>query len=340
MSAGENRWLLPDGFEELWPDEAWRLESMRRGFLDLCRARGYALASPPLVEYLDSLSAGVGLDLEQATFKLVDPQSGKLLGLRADITPQAARLDAHLLREPGATRLCYAGPVVRTRPDGFGGARELLQAGAELFGDPTPEADFETIALMAESLRAAGIPTFHLDLGHVGIYRALVAEMALPPEQERALFEALRRKSRPEVEAIVPALELPGPLREALLRLPSLNGDHRLVEAARPVFAGCGPAVQDALDNLAAVAGRVRSQLPQVPLFVDIAELRGYAYHSGAVFAAYVPGHGQAIAQGGRYDDIGRVFGRARAATGFSADLRQWLRIAPPPGGGPGAKGN
>lgn len=334
MNPDENRWLLPDGFEELWPDEAWRLELMRRGFLDLCRARGYALAAPPLVEHVESLSAGVGRDLDAATFKLVDPESGKLLGLRADMTPQVARMDAHLLREEGATRLCYAGPVLRARPDAFGGPRELLQAGAELYGDARPEADCEVIALMTETLRASGIAEFSLDLGHVGIYRALIAGTSLRAEAERALFDALRRKSRPEIIALAPTLDLPVPQREALLSLPTLNGDYRVIETARPILAACGPAVREALDNLLAVAERIRQKLPRVPLFLDLAELRGYAYHTGAVFAAYVPGQGQAIAQGGRYDDIGRAFGRARAATGFSADLRQWLRIAPAAGGG------
>lgn len=332
--------MLPEGFEELWPDEAWRLEQLRRGFLDLCRERGYALAAPPLVEYLESLSAGVGQDLAQATFKLVDPQSGKLLGLRADITPQVARLDAHLLREDSATRLCYAGPVVRTRPDAFGGSRELLQAGAELYGKAAPEADVEVIELMVQALRASGIAEFYLDLGHVGVYRTLVNGAALPPEAERSLFDALRRKSRPEVEALVPALNLPEALRAAFMNLPSLNGDYRIIEKARPILSGCGPAVQEALGNLSTVAELLRKRFPEAPLFVDLAELRGYAYHTGAVFAAYVPGHGQAIAQGGRYDDIGRAFGRPRAATGFSADLRQWLRIAPQSGNGSNTKTN
>jgi ATP phosphoribosyltransferase regulatory subunit len=328
MSAGENRWLLPEGFEELWPEEAWSLELLRRRFLDLCRARGYALASPPLIEYLESLSAGVGRDLADATFTLVDPQTGRLLGLRADITPQVARMDAHVLREEGATRLCYAGSVARARPGSFGGARELLQAGAEHYGDASPAADFEVIELMVRCLRELGIAEFHLDLGHVGIYRELMAGAKVPHEAERALFDALRRKSRPDVAALVPDLGLTAPLREALLLLPSLSGDYRVLESARAALSSCSPGVAGALDNLIAVADRVRSGLPDAPLFLDLAELRGYAYHTGCVFAAYVPGLGQAIAQGGRYDDIGRVFGRARAATGFSADLRQWLRIA------------
>ena len=199
--ADQERWLLPEGIEEILPDEARRLERLRRKLLDLLAAWGYELVMPPLIEYLDALLTGTGRDLDLQTFKLTDQLTGRLMGVRADMTPQTARIDAHYLKRERPVRLCYAGNVLRTRPDAFAGSRELLQLGAELFGHPGPESDIEVARLMLAALAAAGLRDLHLGLGHVGVFRALSAEAHLPEALENDLFEALQRKARPQVEA-------------------------------------------------------------------------------------------------------------------------------------------
>jgi len=317
-----DRWLLPEGIEEVLAPEAWRLEGVRRALLDLYRCWGYELIEPPLIEYLESLLTGTGHDLDLQTFKLTDQLSGRLMGLRADITPQAARIDAHQLRREGPSRLCYLGPVLRTRPEGFAGSRCPLQVGAELFGHGGVESDIEVLSLMLETLAVSGISDVHVDLGHVGIFRALSREAALDPDQEAVLFDALQRKALPEIESLLAQWDLRGPDRERLARLGRLHGDARVLEEARTALDGAGAAVTAALDNLSAIAEGIGRRTDAVPLYFDLAELRGYGYHTGALFAAYLPGHGQEIARGGRYDEIGRVFGRARPATGFSTDLQ------------------
>lgn len=316
------RWLLPEGIDELLPPQAARLEFLRRRILDLFQRWGYQLVFPPLVEFLDSLLIGTGNDLDLQTFKLTDQLSGKLMGVRADITPQAARIDAHRLQQrSGPVRLCYAGTVLHTRADGLGGARSFIQIGAELYGHAGVESDAEMLTLMLESLEHAGITQCYVDLGHVGIFRALIRGADLSAAQEADLFAALQRKAVPEIESLVSQLKLDARERQRFIDLVWLNGDASVLEKARASLRGNQPALK-ALDEITQVAERVSRARPDVQLHFDLAELRGFNYHTGVVFAAYLPGQGGAIAQGGRYDDIGKVFGRARPATGFSADLR------------------
>ncbi|RMG31520.1 MAG: ATP phosphoribosyltransferase regulatory subunit [Gammaproteobacteria bacterium] len=329
MTRSEH-WLLPEGIEEMLPEEAARLESLRRRLLDLYAGWGYELVIPPLVEYLESLLTGTGRDLDLQTFKLVDPASGRLLGVRADMTPQAARIDAHALRRDVPVRLCYLGTVLRTRPDALGGTRCPMQVGAELYGHAGPESDLEIIALMLETLACAGVREVHLDLGHVGIFRGMARAAGLDAEAETELFERLQRKALPDLETWLETAEIPTPYRQAFPALAELHGGPEILERARTVLAGQPSDVQAALDALEDMARRVRSRWPDLPLHLDLAELRGYAYQTGLVFAAFAPGAGQEIARGGRYDEIGRIFGRARPATGFSADLRQLMLLGEP----------
>jgi ATP phosphoribosyltransferase regulatory subunit len=326
MSA-KNRWLLPEGIEELLPAQAWQLEQLSRGLLDLYSSWGYELIIPPFIEYLDSLLTGAGHDLDLQTFKLIDQLSGRLLGLRADMTPQAARMDAHRLRREAPSRLCYLGTVLHTRPDGFAGSRSLMQVGAELFGHAGPESDVEILELMVATLAFTGIEDLYIDLGHVGIFRGLAADAVLDEDQEALLFDALQRKAIPEIETFLRQLDLTTVQRERLAGLATLNGGAEVLERADALLQGSGDAARLALENLTRIARLAQRRLPDTPLHFDLAELRGYQFHTGAVFAAFVADRGQEIARGGRYDDIGKVFGRARPATGFSTDLRSLMRL-------------
>ncbi len=309
-------WLLPENVEDVLPPQAWRMEDMRRALLDLFRSRGYQLVIPPLMEYVDSLLTGVGADLDLKTFKLVDRLSGRLMGVRADITPQVARIDAHLLAANAVNRLCYAGSVLHTQSDGFHRSREPIQIGAELYGEAGAEADLEILTLMLQGLSACGVNSLQLDIGHVGVYRALAQEAGLSGEVEHQLFGALQSKDRSAVTVLTAGLS--AALREAFAALPVLYGDRSVLAEARMRLPQL-PAVQAALDTLDALD----QGLGKTDVAYDLAELRGYGYHSGVVFAAYAGGRSHAIAQGGRYDEVGRVFGRARPATGFSLDLRE-----------------
>jgi ATP phosphoribosyltransferase regulatory subunit len=326
------RWLLPEGIDEVLPPDADRLESMRRALLDRFRAWGYELIIPPFVEYLESLLTGTGRDLDLQTFKLTDQLTGRLMGVRADITPQAARIDAHQLRRATPTRLCYLGTVLHTRSDGFAGSRAPLQIGAELFGHAGVESDCEILCLMMETLALAGVRDVYLDLGHVGIFRGLARQAGLDGEQELALFEALQRKALPEIDVQLAEFGVGGEPGRMLAALAALNGDDVLGAAREALRAAAAP-VHEALDYLERMAEAVRARLPDVPLHFDLAELRAYHYQTGVVFAAFVPGLGEEIARGGRYDHVGEVFGRARPATGFSADLKKLLRVAERPAG-------
>jgi len=329
-----DRWLLPEGIEEMLPDEARRLEALRRRLLDLLSTWGYELVMPPLIEYLDALLTGTGRDLDLQTFKLTDQLTGRMMGVRADMTPQAARIDAHYLRRECPVRLCYTGAVLRTRPDSFAGAREVLQLGAELFGHPGPESDIEIARLMLATLQAAGLNDLHIDLGHVGVFRALAREAKLPESLENELFEAMQRKSRVDVDRLLAESKSPATIKTMLAALIDLNGGGDTLARARDVLKDAPGGVGEALANLETVANAVTAL--KVPLYFDFAELRGYRYYTGVVFSAFIPGQGQAVARGGRYDGIGQAFGRARAATGFSTDLRRLNSLM---AGGNGPKG-
>ena len=324
---GKNRWLLPEGIEDLLPDQAAQLEQLRRELLDLYRSWGYELILPPFIEYLDSLLTGSGHDLDLQTFKLIDQLSGRLLGLRADMTPQAARIDAHRLQRDAPSRLCYLGTVLRTRPDGFDGSRSPMQVGAELFGHRGAESDVEILELMVATLALTGIEDIYLDLGHVGIYRGLAHDAGLDEEQEALLFGALQRKALPEINAFLAGLDLSTAQRERLAGLATLNGGAEVLEKAQALLQGSGESALSSLQDLVRIARLATRRLPDISLHFDLAELRGYQYQTGVVFAAFVADRGQEIARGGRYDEIGKVFGRARPATGFSTDLRILMRV-------------
>ena len=323
----EDRWLLPEGIEEILPPAASRLEALRRRLIDLYASWGYELVMPPLIEFLESLLTGTGNDLELQTFKLTDQLSGRMMGVRADMTPQVARIDAHLLKRDGPVRLCYMGTVLRTRADGFGGSRSPYQAGVELYGHRGYESDLEVLTLMLETLAVADIAEVHLDLGHVAIFRELVRQAGLDRDQEKILFEALQRKALPEIRRQLSQWRLAPSAERLLSQLAELNGDVAVLAVAEELLAGTGAEIGAALATLRRLVSALQRHRPELPIHIDLAELRGYHYHTGVLFSAYVPGRGQAVAQGGRYDEIGQIFGRARPATGFSTDLANLLRL-------------
>lgn len=313
-------WLLPEFVEDILPPEAQAIERLRGRLVELFRVHGYRLVIPPMLEYIDSLLSGTGQDLDLRTFKLVDQLSGRTMGLRADMTPQVARIDAHLLNRAGITRLCYCGTVLHTRPRGLTSTREPLQIGAEIYGHAGIEGDLEVQRLLRAALAACGLSDVRLDVGHVGVFRALARLGGVPAGQESELLEALVAKDRPGLASV--AASLPGAVREALIALPDLYGEPAILdEAVRrlPRDAEIERALAD-LRTLAADNG--------IAIGIDLADLRGYHYHSGVVFAAYCRGLPNAVALGGRYDEVGRTFGRARPATGFSMDLREVARVA------------
>lgn len=322
-------WLLPEYIEDILPPYAAALETVRRRLLDLYHGHGYELVMPPLVEYLDALLTGAAQDLDLKTFKLVDGLSGRMLGVRADITPQAARIDAHLLNRQGAVRLCYAGAVLRTRPAAMLASREPMQVGAELFGHAGLEADVEIQTLLLASLRAAGVTDTRLSLGHVGLFRALADCAGLAEPAASAMFDALRQKDVPQLERLTARLE---PVwRDALLVLPELYGGAEALSRAEQVLPEV-PAIRRALAELR----HLLSATEGAQLGIDLSDLRGDGYHNGVVMAAYAGGQARAVALGGRYDGAGSVFGRSRPATGFSLDLRQVLDCLADPEPRPG----
>jgi ATP phosphoribosyltransferase regulatory subunit len=313
------RWLLPEYIEDILPAEAQRVETLRRRILDLFRAHGYELVIPPLLEYLESLLTGTGHDLDLKTFKLVDQLSGRMLGIRADITPQVARIDAHLLNRNGISRLCYTGSVLHALPSGMMRTREPLQIGAELYGHAGVESDIEIQSLMVGALHAAGIHDLRVDLGHVAVFGGLMRRFGIAGERESELFQVLQTKDIPSLRELVAGLE--PELAQALLLLPELYGGGEVLAEARrrlPAY----PDILLALDQLERIEQALRDNGQAVHCF-DLAELRGYHYHSGVVFAAYGRDRPNAIALGGRYDEVGKAFGRARPATGFTMDLRE-----------------
>jgi ATP phosphoribosyltransferase regulatory subunit len=322
-------WLLPEYIQDMLPEEAWRIEGMRREVLELLRLSGYQLVAPPLIEYVESLLINNSADMDLRTFKLVDQLSGRMLTLRADITPQVARIDAHLLNRQGVARLCYAGSVVHTQPAGLMRTREPFQIGAELYGHSGSESDFEVQHLMLQALSLLGIEQVHLDLGHVGVFTSLVSAAAINAELEQALFTALQHKDEPTLRRLVE--NLPHEVQSPLLALVKLSGGMEVIARARAILPN-RPELILALNELEQVANRLQPLAGRIG--IDLAELRGYHYHNGMVFAAYHAGSHDAIALGGRYDDVGKSFGRARPATGFSMDLRQLhnllVKRAPP----------
>lgn len=324
-----DRWLLPDGVEELLPEQAQQAELLRRKLLDLYSSWGYELIIPPLLEFTESLLVGLGSDIDLQTFRVTDQLTGRLMGIRADITPQAARIDAHSLRREGVVRLCYAGSVLHTRPQFPLASRSPIQLGAELYGDNSAASDLEIISLMLATLRAVKLQDVTLDLGHVGVYRSVIAGADLGADEEQHLFDLLQRKAVAELAEFIDDCVDDSRIADMLTALVSLHGGEEVLQRGRQLFASV-PEACAAIDCLEALAGKLKRRDPSVSLYFDLAELRGYHYHTGLVFSALVPQRGRALAWGGRYDDIGEVFGRARPATGFNVDLKALLALAPP----------
>lgn len=320
-------WLLPEGIDESLPAEASRLEAARRQLIDLYGSWGYELVMPPFIEYLESLLVG-SPDLDLQTFKLTDQLTGRMMGVRADMTPQVARIDAHRLKSEAPARLCYLGTVLKTRPDNFAGSRSPLQVGVELYGHSDIDSDIEVLSMMLETLSLCNIkPPIHIDIGHVGIFRELAKQAELDESQEAVLFDMLQRKARTEINSWLEKLELKAGVRKALEKLAMLSGGRDVLEEAKTLPGFAAKQLQDYLDELSILSDHIATTYPEVEINFDLSELRGYHYETGIVFAAYLPGEGRELARGGRYDAIGERFGRARAATGFSADLKTLMRL-------------
>jgi|TARA_B110000971_G_scaffold53311_1_gene54225 ATP phosphoribosyltransferase regulatory subunit len=320
-----NSWLLPDGVQETLPPAAFGVDLLRRQVLQMYHSWGYDLVMPAMIEFMDSLLTGTAHSLDTKTFSLVDQMTGKQMGVRSDMTPQVARIDAHLLadddRKVRIERLCYCGHLLHAQADGITSSRTPLQIGAEIFGNTSVTADVEVVSLMIETLHTVGLKDISIDLGHVGIFRSLVSITELDDQQEAILFDMLQRKSIPELEVYLSELDLPENLRAQFNQLALLNGDIKILQEARQIFKGCHQELDEALDRIQSVIEVVQDKYPGTLINCDLAELRGYNYHTGLVFAAFLPGQGKEIARGGRYDNIGAIFGNARPATGFSADL-------------------
>lgn len=314
-------WLLPENIADVLPSEARKIEELRRVILDNFRLYGYELVMPPLLEYLESLTAA-GPDIDLRMFKLIDQLSGRTMGVRADMTTQVARIDAHLLNRSSVTRLCYAGSVLHTRPSGLHATREPLQIGAEIYGHAGLEADAEMQELALASLALAGFSQVRLDLCHVGVVRAIIANDPKARKNEADLYILLRAKDMPGLQAMT--ADYDDLTRSALLALPGLYGDVTVIARARTMLPQW-PGISKALDELEALI----KLAGDASVTVDLADLRGYQYESGAMFSLYVPGLPNAVARGGRYDHVGEAFGRARPATGFSMDLRELARLLP-----------
>jgi len=320
-------WLLPEHIADVLPTQARRIEELRRALLDRARAYGFELVMPPLLEHLESLLSGTGRELDLKTFKLVDQLSGRMLGLRADTTPQAARIDAHLLNREGVTRLCYCGPVLHTRPTGLAATREPLQFGAEIFGHAGLEADLEAAELALDGLAAASVQPLVIDLADARVLRGVLAGVPLDAAQLQDIVQALSDKDASALQAAsVGASEATRQALAALLRL--YGGDEVLVAARTALPAR--PLVRDALDQLQWLATHLRKAYPQLKVGFDLSDMSGYAYYSGSRFAIYGAGCSDALARGGRYDEVGAVFGRNRPAVGFSLDLKSLAEVAGP----------
>ena len=326
MSLTTNkRWLLPDGVQETLPPDAFAVELLRHKLLQSFHTWGYDLVMPAMIEYMDSLLTGTAHSLDTRTFALVDQLSGKQMGVRADMTPQVARIDAHLLaddaRQHRISRLCYCGHLLHAIGDGITSSRTPLQIGAEIFGSDSIGADVEVVSLMIATLHEVELHRISIDIGHVGIFRSLVKNTSLDSEQENKLFDMLQRKSMPDLQDYLQKLPLGDHLGEQFYQLALLNGDISIIDEARKIYADAADDLFTSLDHMQSVVESVQRKYPDTLIHCDLSELRGYNYHTGLVFAAFLPGQGKEIARGGRYDDVGSVFGNARPATGFSADL-------------------
>ncbi len=323
-----DRWLLPDGVDESLPAQAERIEHLRRTLLNLHHSWGYQLVIPPLLEYLDSLLTGAGSDLENETFKVIDQLSGRMMGIRADFTSQVARIDAHCLKGEAIQRLSYCGSVLRTVPSGLDGTRSPIQIGAELYGHGGIDSDVEILSLMIDTLFASGIYSPVLDLGHVDIVRELLSFCDLSDNQRDVISEFYKTKDLPELAIFVASLDLPACQAGWLNVLPRLCGDESVIAQARELIGGVSEKTDAALDQLQWIKETISLRYPSVQFHFDLSDLVSYSYHTGLVFAAYLPGQGNAIARGGRYNNIGEVFGRSRPATGFSADLKTLVLLS------------
>ena len=331
MSSSDQYWALPNGISEALPEEAIRLESLRRELIDLYTTWGYQLVIPPMVEYLESLSTGAGSNLDVQTFKITDQQTGRMMGIRADMTPQIARIDAHKLHTTQPNRLCYIGTVLHSRAFRQGASRSPLQVGAELFGHAGADSDAEVISLLLATLEHCHVESMTLDLGHVGIFRALAQQADFSPQQEKQFFAMLERKALPEIDAWLAGadcVDLPASLRKMLAELPRLHGPVSVLDDAERVLKDANTDVLAALSYLKALAQQISTAYPDCELHIDLTELSGYDYHTGIVYAVYTAESGDEIARGGRYDGVGALFGRARPATGFSTDLRKLSQFA------------
>lgn len=322
-----DRWLLPDGIEELLPTQAARAEALRRKLLDLYQSWGYELVIPPLVEFCESLLVNGSGDLALQTCKITDQLSGRLMGIRADITPQTARIDAHCLNREGATRLCYAGSTLHARPKTALASRSPIQIGCEFYGVANLEADIEVISLMLATAACAEIDAITLDLGHVGIYRYVAACAELNEADELRLFDILGRQALTELRTFAEHHIRSAQARELVLALPTWKGDVSVLKRVAQALAQAPDTVKQALAELEQVCQLIAERAPNTNIYIDLAELRGYHYHTGVVYALFVAGAGQALANGGRFDNYGQAFGRERAATGFSADLKLLLEL-------------
>lgn len=332
MRAREPRasWVLPAGVTEYPPERAVHIETLRRKVLGIFQSWGYDFVIPPPIEYLDSLLIANDETLDIQTFKLTDQLSGRQLGVRADMTPQVARMDAHSLGDRRVNRLCYMDTVLRARPDSIGGLRMQMQFGAEVYGSDALEGDIGIVCLMLETLRSLGFDELCLDLGHVGIFSALIREAGLNAQQQSVLLGLLQRRSRHEMENYFDEIELPDKPRGMLLKLVELNGDRTVGARARECLQGAPDAVFRALDELEAMSEFI-ARRAEVKLHYDLADPHGFHYQTGIVYAVYKEGLGRELVRGGRYDDFGKVFGRARPSTGFSGDLLFLSEVLEPP---------
>jgi ATP phosphoribosyltransferase regulatory subunit len=320
-------WLLPEHIADVLPVQARRVEDLRRALLDRARAYGFELVMPPLLEHLESLLSGTGRELDLKTFKLVDQLSGRMLGVRADTTPQAARIDAHLLNREGVTRLCYCGPVLHTLPAGLSATREPLQFGAEIFGHAGLQADLEAAELALDCLGLARVGPLVIDLADARVLRGVLAGVSLDATRLSAVVQALSEKDASALDLL--SRDLAPTARSGLRALLRLYGGDEVIEAARRELAG-EPLITEALDQLQWLAAHLRTAMPELKIGFDLSDMSGYAYYSGLRFAVYGAGSSDALARGGRYDEVGAIFGRNRPAVGFSLDLKALAEVAGP----------